>query len=283
MSTTLYRPRRARKNPSSPQASSQATRYDLRTRSRGSWVGARTREAARSTPAQGLALFCILRRMSDDLEAGVNVAGDQAVAERWAELCEAWDSAGSTARLWSKDAGLWTGSGEDRWLGWLEPGAAWGARQATQCALLTEQPVETIVVLGMGGSSLGAELLAHSADSDSLCQTMVLDSIDPQQVSDALEQNDPASTIYVVSSKSGTTLETRVLADLFWQSASNSLGELAGSRFVAISDPGSPLEEIASNRGWAAFFAGVETIGGRYSVLSPFGLVPLALAGGDVE
>lgn len=213
----------------------------------------------------------------------MNLVCDAGSSRRLSALVEAWDDDESTGRLWARDAGLWTGSGEDQWLGWLEPGAGWSEEMSARCEQLADDTVETIVVLGMGGSSLGADLLVLGDRRAPLLPTIILDSIDPRQVARTLAAVDPGRAIFVVASKSGTTLETCVLADLFWQAAKSALGDAAGSRFVAVTDPGSELEALARELGWAASFAGVETIGGRYSVLSPFGLVPLALAGGDVE
>ncbi len=221
--------------------------------------------------------------MDTHSQSGLRFAGDASILETWRALCGEWTEASRSGRLWAGDAGLWTGSGEDLWLGWLEPGAGWNAEVAQECSRLADESVDLIVVIGMGGSSLGAELLVLSDPAAPLRPTIVLDSIDPLQVERVSEQIDPARTLFVVASKSGTTLETAVLADLFWQRAVVRLGAAAGSRFVAVSDPGSRLEERAAEQRWAASFSGVPTIGGRFSVLSPFGLVPLALAGGDVD
>ena len=134
---------------------------------------------------------------------------------------------------------------------------------------------DSIVLLGMGGSSLAPEVLRRTFESDHL---QVLDTTHPAAIRRAADALDPARTLFLVSSKSGTTLETRCHLDFFW--------DWAGGRaesFAAITDPGSELEALARKRGFRAVFAGEPTIGGRYSALSAFGMVPAALIGVDLE
>src|SRR6202162_2510348 len=137
----------------------------------------------------------------------------------------------------------------------------------------------------MGGSSLGPEVLAQSlgsvADSPAL---HVLDSTDPRQIR-ALENGvNPKRTLFIVSSKSGTTLEPNIFLDYFWPRVAALVGERqAGRPFVAISDSGLRLQKVAEQRGFRRIFSGVPGIGGRYSVLSNFGMVPLAASGRDVR
>ena len=134
---------------------------------------------------------------------------------------------------------------------------------------------DSVVLLGMGGSSLAPEVLRRTFESEHL---QVLDTTHPAAIRRAAGALDPARTLFLVSSKSGTTLETRCHLDFFW--------DWAGGRaecFAAITDPGSELEALARKRGFRAVFAGEPTIGGRYSALSAFGMVPAALIGVDLE
>jgi glucose-6-phosphate isomerase len=187
------------------------------------------------------------------------------------------DTADLVERLWARDATLWTGQDESRWLGWLdEP-----SRMRERVDELDEfaQSVWTdgfsaAVLLGMGGSSLAPEVLRRAYEGDPL---EVLDTTHPAAVRRIADSLDPEHTLFVVASKSGTTLETRSQLDFFWKWAGR-----RGSSFVAITDPASELEGLASERGFRLTFAGEPTIGGRYSALSVFGLVPGALAGADL-
>ena len=180
-------------------------------------------------------------------------------------------------RLWARDSTLWTGRDENRWLGWLDEPLRMRQRVAEleEFAAGTAGQFDSAVLLGMGGSSLAPEVLRRTFESDRL---QVLDTTHPAAVARAAESLDPARTLFLVSSKSGTTLETRCHLDFFWDWA----GGHAGS-FAAITDPGSDLESLARKRGFRAVFAGEPTIGGRYSALSAFGMVPAALIGVDLE
>jgi transaldolase / glucose-6-phosphate isomerase len=177
-------------------------------------------------------------------------------------------------RIWSRDATLWTGRDEARWLGWLdEP-----KRMAERAGKLEAFAAATaefahVVLLGMGGSSLAPEVLRRTFGSERL---QVLDTTHPAAVRRLAEELDLDGTLFVVASKSGTTLETRCHLDFFWQLLER------GDSFVAITDPGSELEALARERGFRAVFAGEPTIGGRYSALSVFGLVPAALLNVDL-
>ena len=178
-------------------------------------------------------------------------------------------------RIWARDATVWTGADEDRWLGWLdEPkriqerlgdirGFAEGAR-----AQFT-----TVVLLGMGGSSLAPEVLKRTFEAESL---HVLDTTHPAMIRHAEDSLDLDETMFIVSSKSGGTLETLSQLAYFWDKIEKP------NAFVVVTDPGSALEQLANTRGFRVF-AGEPTIGGRYSALSPFGIVPAALMGIDVE
>jgi transaldolase / glucose-6-phosphate isomerase len=177
-------------------------------------------------------------------------------------------------RIWARDATLWTGRDENRWLGWLdEP-----SRLRERTLELEEFAAGTadfshVVLLGMGGSSLAPEVLRRTFADQRL---HVLDTTHPAAVRRVADDFDLESTLFVVSSKSGTTLETRCQLDFFWDRVGN------GDSFVAVTDPGSELERLAGERGFRAVFAGEPTIGGRYSALSVFGMVPAALMDVDL-
>jgi transaldolase/glucose-6-phosphate isomerase len=176
-------------------------------------------------------------------------------------------------RIWARDASVWTGRDEAQWLGWLdEP-----MRMRDRLNELEELPAEfsTCVLLGMGGSSLAPEVMRRTFGVDKL---HVLDTTHPAAIRRLADELDLSRTLFVSASKSGTTLETRSHTDYFWERVGG-----RGEQFVAITDPGTPLEEQARERGFRAVHHGEPTIGGRYSALSPFGLVPAALMGVDVS
>ena len=190
------------------------------------------------------------------------------------------------ARIWERDSTTWTGADEARWLGWLDEPRRRRER-VTELAefadALAGDGLDTVVLLGMGGSSLAPEVLrrtfgAARGGASGTGGFHVLDTTHPAAIR-ALEASlDLERTLFVSASKSGSTLETRSHTDYFWRRAGED-----GSRFVAITDPGSSLETLAKERGFRRVFAGEPTIGGRYSALSPFGIVPAALMGIDVD
>jgi transaldolase / glucose-6-phosphate isomerase len=187
------------------------------------------------------------------------------------------DTADLVERLWARDATLWTGRDESRWLGWLDEPSRMRERvdELTEfAASVWADGFTAAILLGIGGSSLAPEVLRRAYESDRL---RVLDTTHPAAIRRLTETLDPERTLVVVASKSGTTLETRAQLDLFWDWAARK-----PSSFVAITDPGSELEELADERAFRATFAGEPTIGGRYSALSVFGLVPGGLAGADL-
>jgi glucose-6-phosphate isomerase len=180
-------------------------------------------------------------------------------------------------KIWAKDASLWTSSGEENWLGWLHAPERSLAQVEEILAFAGRalEGVKDVLLLGMGGSSLAPEVMRRAFASTSF---HVLDSTHPKAVRRFASELDPASTLVLVSSKSGSTIETRSHLDFFWSWA----GE-RGARFAAVTDPGSALEKLARERGFAGVFAGEPTIGGRFSALSLFGIVPAALMGIDIE
>ena len=182
-------------------------------------------------------------------------------------------------RIWARDATLWTGGDEAKWLGWLDEPMRMRSRIEDLLRFVEDVTapgvIDTFVLLGMGGSSLAPHVLAKTFAAGSF---HVLDTTHPAAIRAATESLDLESTLFNAASKSGTTLETRCHLDYFWGRAGK-----RGERFVAITDPGSELESHARERGFAAVFEGEPTIGGRYSALSAFGIVPASLMSIDLE
>ncbi len=203
------------------------------------------------------------------------------------ETLKEWKTSGKVRRLWAHDPSLWTGKDESKWLGWL--GAVDAAleqlKELAQCrAEIDTGGVHEIVLLGMGGSSLAPEVFQMTFDPASDRPDIhVLDSTDPEQIAHLESTLVPSRAFFVVSSKSGTTLEPNLFFEYFYEKVSQALGaENAGRRFIAITDPGSKLERIADERGFLRVFHGNPEIGGRYSALSVFGLAPAAMMGVDM-
>ena len=182
-------------------------------------------------------------------------------------------------RIWERDPTVWTGSGEEKWLGWLDEPQRMRERigdlQRFADEVGSPGVIDTFVLLGMGGSSLAPIVLKQSFAAGSL---QVLDTTHPAMIRHTAAMLDLDRTLFIASSKSGTTLETRSHLDFFWERNGG-----RGEFFVAITDPGSELESLARERDFLEVFAGEPTIGGRYSALSPFGMVPAALLGLDLE
>ncbi len=214
-------------------------------------------------------------KLPPGLEAAVKEATERAAKSGWGR------------RLWGKDASLWTGADEARWLGWLGAGSGAAVDLGALASLAAEMArgqYRHALLLGMGGSSLGPEVLAKTYTAASgHPELVVLDSTDPAQIERVERAIDPARTLFVVSSKSGSTLEPNILCRHFFALAEKSLGQgQAGERFIAITDPASDLERTARDDAFGQVFHGDPAIGGRYSVLSNFGMVPAAIIGLDV-
>jgi glucose-6-phosphate isomerase len=177
-------------------------------------------------------------------------------------------------RIWARDPTLWTGREEDHWLGWLDEPLRMRERalELEELAAATADYTD-VVLLGMGGSSLAPELLRRTFENERL---HVLDTTHPAAIRRIADGFDLERTLFVASSKSGTTLETRSQLEFFWERIGR------GDSFVAITDPGSELERVAGERGFRAVVSGEPTIGGRYSALSVFGMVPAALMDVDL-
>jgi transaldolase / glucose-6-phosphate isomerase len=200
---------------------------------------------------------------------------------------QSWGRDGTVAQLWAGDASIWTSADEAKWLGWLGIVEDERKRIGDLVGLATEvrrQGFTHVLLLGMGGSSLGPDVFAKTfGHQDGSPELLVLDSTDPAQVRTAERSIDPARTLFIVSSKSGSTLEPNILKQYFFAVAQRAVGAAtAGSRFIAITDPGSKLQTIAARDRFRKVALGLASIGGRYSVLSDFGMVPAAAMGLDI-
>jgi len=201
---------------------------------------------------------------------------------------EAWRKDGRIRRLWAGDRSLWTGTDEDKWVGWLrvvEQELADLDRLRSFAEYVKKVEFTDVVLLGMGGSSLGPEVLGETFGRQvGWPRFHMLDSTDPAQITTIERAIDLGRTLFIVSSKSGSTLEPNIFMDYFVDRVGAVRGrDKAGEQFVAITDPDSSLERCARQQRFAHIFHGVPSIGGRYSVLSKFGLVPAASIGLDIK
>jgi transaldolase / glucose-6-phosphate isomerase len=199
-----------------------------------------------------------------------------------------WQSGGKMQRLWSRDAALWTGDDESQWLGWLDITDEQLAQQDQLSRLAKEvqqRGFQDALLLGMGGSSLCPEVLRLTFGRINHFPNLhVLDSTDPAQVKSFEHQVDIAKTLFIVSSKSGSTLEPNIFKQFFFERTKQVVGAAkAGSHFIAITDPGSHMQKVAEGDHFLHIYFGRPSIGGRYSALSNFGMVPAALIGIDTK
>ena len=214
--------------------------------------------------------------LPDDLRSAV----DQAAAD--------WTANNKVTRFWQKDPTLWTNDGEEKWLGWIDIVERQQADLATYAALGAEietSDFQSVLLLGMGGSSLCPEVLAVTfGQQPGFPELRIVDSTNPEQVWTARQDVNLANTLVVVASKSGSTLEPNVLKQYFFNEMKEAVGaDEVGSHFMAITDPGSKMEQVAKSDGFRYIFYGDPQIGGRFSALSPFGVVAATLAGLDTE
>lgn len=194
---------------------------------------------------------------------------------------ELFSSSGMVERIWSRDASVWTGNGEDRWLGWLDI-AERELNEIEKYSAIKDDAREflDIVLLGMGGSSLCPDVLSKVFNIE---RFHVLDSTVPDQILRLRASIDPADTLFMVASKSGTTLEPNIFLDYFFDQVAAVKGsDKAGENFIAITDPGSKLEALAKRDGFRRVYFGDAEIGGRFSALSVFGMAPAAAMGLDL-
>jgi transaldolase/glucose-6-phosphate isomerase len=200
---------------------------------------------------------------------------------------EEWKKNNKVARLWQKDASLWSGTDESNWLGWLtiaEEQLAHIDALKQIAEDVKKARFKHVLLLGMGGSSLCPEVLRMTFGKiKGFPELHVLDSTDPAQIKAIEAKVDLKSTICIVSSKSGSTLEPNIYKQYFFERVKAKVGEKeVGNRFIAITDPGSKMQQVAEADKFRKSFMGVPSIGGRYSALSNFGMVPAAIMGLDV-
>ncbi len=198
-----------------------------------------------------------------------------------------WDGGHKVRRLWSHDATLWTGTDEANWLGWLGITADQLAHIQPLVSIrdeIKQAGFSHVMVLGMGGSSLCPEVMTHTFGKQQGYPTLhVLDSTDPAQIRRFEEKIDLAHTLFIVSSKSGGTLEPNIFQQYFFDRVRQTVGDdHVGQYFIAITDPGSKMQRVAEGLGFRHIFYGLPNIGGRYSALSNFGLIPSSVMGIDV-
>ena len=197
-----------------------------------------------------------------------------------------WEK-GKISRLWARDASLWTNQDESKWLGWLDIVERQQKDLEKFRALAQDIKAagfQYALLLGMGGSSLCPEVLAETfGQQEGFPRLSIVDSTDPAQVRAAEGSVDLKKTVIIVSSKSGSTLEPNILKQYFMARMKDVVGDEAGKHFIAVTDPGSHLELVAKADGFRHIFYGDPQIGGRYSALSNFGIVPAAVMGLDVE
>jgi transaldolase/glucose-6-phosphate isomerase len=199
-----------------------------------------------------------------------------------------WQTNNKMARLWRGDPSLWTGDDEDKWVGWLPI----VEDQLTHLKQLNDAATDAAkagfahaLLLGMGGSSLCPEVLKITyGRQPGHPELHVLDSTDPAQIKSIENQVDLAKTLCIVASKSGSTLEPNIFKQYFFDRMQQTVGkDKAGEHFIAITDPGSKMQQVAERDQFRKIFFGVASIGGRYSALSNFGMVPAAIMGLDLS
>lgn len=229
------------------------------------------------------------RALLDGEKAGQHFApGASEMKAAYETEMNAWRAQGRIRRLWAGDTTLWTGKDEDKWLGWLdivEQELGDAESLARFAGEVKRDGFTDVVLLGMGGSSLGPEVLGMTFRPQAGWPRFhMLDSTDPAQVKTIEKAVDLDKTLFIVSSKSGSTLEPNIFLAYFYERVGAVRGkDKSGAHFVAVTDPGSSLEKRAKELDFAHVFYGVSSIGGRYSVLSKFGLVPAAAMGIDVK
>jgi len=202
------------------------------------------------------------------------------------EAAADWQKNNKVARFWQKDPTLWASDGEEKWLGWIDIVERQQKDLAAYSALAADVQAagfQSVLLLGMGGSSLCPEVLAVTFGRQPGFPALhIVDSTDPAQVKAARDKVNLAETLVIVASKSGSTLEPNILKQYFFEEMREAVGaENAGRHFLAITDPGSKMEQVAKADGFRQIFYGDPTIGGRFSALSPFGVVTAAVAGLD--
>ena len=263
-------------------------------------VGISMKEVTDKLTADGVKLFAdAFRTLLDAVEKNTKKSGAPQVTQQTAKLpadldtavkknLDDWQASKKVARLWQHDASLWTNEDEAKWLGWLdvvdEQLAAAGKLKAFADEVKSGG-FSDVLLLGMGGSSLCPEVLALTfPQTPGFPRLHILDSTDPAQIRRVEKSVDLAKTLFIVSSKSGGTLEPNIYKQYFFERVQQTLGaDKAGSRFIAITDPGSKMQQVAERDHFRHIFYGLPSIGGRYSALSNFGIIPAAAMGLDTS
>ncbi len=261
-------------------------------------VGISMKEVTDKLTADGVKLFAdafdtLLAQVEKNTKRTISPQVSATTASLPAELDAAvkknlndWRASGKVSRLWQDDASLWTNEDEAKWLGWLgitDEQLANAARLKTLADEVKGAGFSDILLLGMGGSSLCPEVLALTyPQTAGFPRLHILDSTDPAQIRSVEKKIDLAKTLFIVSSKSGSTLEPNIYKQYFFERVKQAIGaEQAGSRFIAITDPGSKMQLVAERDRFRHIFYGLASIGGRYSALSNFGMIPAAAMGLD--
>ncbi|MEP6925406.1 MAG: bifunctional transaldolase/phosoglucose isomerase [Pyrinomonadaceae bacterium] len=201
---------------------------------------------------------------------------------------EDWEKDNKIARLWQKDAALWANEDEAKWLGWLdivERQIADQQKFADFQQEISSAGFTDVLLMGMGGSSLCPEVLAFTfGKQEGFPEFHILDSTDPAQIKTIEAKIDLQKTLFFVSSKSGSTLEPNIFKQYFFERVTETVGQAnAGKQFIAITDPNSKMQKVAEADNFRCIFYGDPTIGGRFSALSDFGMIPLAAMGVGVK
>ncbi len=200
-----------------------------------------------------------------------------------------WQANNKIDRFWQKDPSLWSRDGEEKWMGWIDIVERQQKDLATFAELggdIESSGFQSVLLLGMGGSSLCPEVLAKTfGQRPGFPELHIVDSTDPAEVKAACDEVNLAETLVIVASKSGSTLEPNILKQFFFSEMRRAVNkdDEVGSHFVAITDPGSKMEQVAKADNFRGIHYGDPEIGGRYSALSNFGLVPATAIGLNVE
>lgn len=209
-------------------------------------------------------------------------------SEAVAGALDRWRASGNVRKLWDHDATLWSADDEGRWLGWLAVLDHWRDNRAVlheMAARVKQSDIAHVVVMGMGGSSLCPDVLSRTfGPAPDHPELLVLDSTVPSQIAAVEAQIDLAKTLFIVPSKSGGTIESNSFKSYFWDRVEAALGTgKAAQHFIAITDPGTRLDEQAQREAFSSIAYGIPSIGGRFSALSAFGMIPAASLGIDFE
>ena len=230
-------------------------------------------------PLTQAVLTCIMNNMTLN---SVSYSLPSAIDDSVRSAIESWNTTNKISRIWSKDASVWTNDDESKWLGWLdivEQEIDDLAKFRDLANDIEQAGFTDVLLMGMGGSSLCPEVLAITFGKTNF---HILDSTVPAQVKAVEEKIELTKTLFIVASKSGSTLEPNCFKQYFFDRVSE-ISRESGKQFVAITDPGSKMEQVAKDDGFRRIFYGKPEIGGRFSALSAFGLVAAASMRVDVE